>query len=532
MIRCPVIYIRYKGDILQRIEFHSQELLIGHELHHDINPPISIGNSQLKLSKIDSETVMASSTNGIDLLYKDEYLNTNEVILDEKQALTVDNQKLERFDIKCRVESVENISDKKQNPASLIAVNIATRSEDGQASPIYVVGKNTSRSSAIPQEKEPQLIQSTAVMPYGEPTVAREYCSLCLNTLDPNDADEKLRYFIIADNKSYHRYCWVEKLQRKEDETRVYHVQPPVPLKIVERVPVLTSTGPTNSIYDKPLGISEGTIVLKDKHTIQIYVRNNTNETLTISRNIGPGWVYMNMNPYHEVSNKLVIPPKMSCPIILYTHRVSPPWMKAELEFNERQYMLILSEYFTPIFVFMMFLLFSFSIIHILSVFNWIFGSLKAFLPVAFSIGLIGGWISFMMPAKALWTIYEMLDWLKSFLRISNTNVIARPIVGLQHIIWEQFSRQRIADIFNDLPMLFIISLACFVSVTIISMPIWFLISMLLGFFFDAFGIIGQLLIAIAYAVLYYYLFSLITEQYGFNPWQKAIDFLKQQFNK
>ncbi len=124
----------------------------------------------------------------------------------------------------------------------------------------------------------------------------RLFCGWSFETLDPDHPDPAKREFVrcVHCGRFYIAANWpgnCTAIHCQSEECEPYLVETPEQLIVTPRRPIPYNSGPLNSLSDKPLGISTGTVYLENGQPRRIAFRNNSDEPIEIPSSFGPLWL-------------------------------------------------------------------------------------------------------------------------------------------------------------------------------------------------------------------------------------------------
>jgi hypothetical protein len=392
-------------------------------------------------------------------------------------------------------------------------------------------------TTPIKIEAERQIVPAmphSIASPQGNPRLG---CAFCLYTLDPNDPDPEQRSFVADQdnpNKRYHRTCWEKQVKAALPDQRVLPltIQPPTRIKVTGVEPILLHSGPLTTINDRPLGISDGTLVLSpssDRPFEVLVVKNNANTSIQLDRDIGPAWAYFDWGHYRSTSTQVAIPPGGEVKVLVYAHPMRPIWASEMVNLTQQDRLLLMSRSgggfqvgAVALGVAVIYHLWSFLVNAAgglaASVNTYGFGAaVGVVFQYAFTLGVITVLTTFLIPNRLFWWAYRTLERLQGIFPFRSIGFLSNGISNLKDTLYDVFAKQQMAGWLSNPVKLVGGALTTGLLVSLTAIPFGFLvvpILLLLG------GFVG-LLLAGAYAVLMIWGISTVYQQYGFNLWAK-----------
>jgi hypothetical protein len=379
--------------------------------------------------------------------------------------------------------------------------------------------------SATPQAETIEITTTDdwALVPAGERRLAdrqllnRLGCGFCFRTLDPNDDNPKLRTFVQYNQRHYHDYCWSHHKPKGAGDAQALTIIPPDPLAEVHRTPVLFQGGPVNAITDQPLGISTGTISFDhrtDTGEKTLLIRNNTNTEQLLSRRRAPLWVYIDYGNYRAVSDEMSLHPNQEQTVTLHVHPAQPIWTQSTFYLNDQQALMIVSNRFKLMFALSILVLLVLTGSHLFFSWDWIWQefdrSLRDWVLLSLTTGGFIAWLFFMMPAQALWFIFDILQAISQIKVLYRVDLIKTAVDGGQNLIWEQFARERVVTWLQQPLRLLGMSVVVALLASMLALPLWALFGSI-SFTFSFLVFIATL----AYLLFVYVIVTSLLQTYG-----------------
>lgn len=156
-------------------------------------------------------------------------------------------------------------------------------------------------------------------------------CTFCFGTLDPNDPNPTLREFITIQQRAYHKYCWSSAEETPNEDVHELAVLPPSLLITTPRIPVILHAGPSNTINDKPLGMSMGVAAVDGGRPQVFIMRNNSDEPQSLDRKSGLAWAYLDFDTDSEAGEQITLKPHQEIQVTLYPHVIRPNFSRREI---------------------------------------------------------------------------------------------------------------------------------------------------------------------------------------------------------
>lgn len=365
-------------------------------------------------------------------------------------------------------------------------------------------------------------------------------CGYCYYTLDPTDTDMHKRDFVTYNRQYYHRTCWEQNLPTTAGPGEPVTLPVPTPLEVTQRTPILLHGGPINSLNDQPLGISKGTIAIKGAEAAanhspreqqSFIIKNNSDQRIHVARSVSPAWCYVDFGEYQKMSNVLDLGPQQQQQVEIYTHFAHPHWHQVPLRLNEAQEVLIVINKRSFPFSASLVVLLVLVLFVIFSGWGWIwnaspreFASVAELTWLVTVTGLFFGWIMFMMPARALWLLYDSISAVMK-LRFVRFLPLGGLFNSLRVSIWAQFAMGRVAHWYKRPRQLYGVALIGTLVGGLLGGVLWLTVAgvshLLVGLVSnDGFGlnVIGFLLLlslSVLYVLGVYLILALVLESYG-----------------
>lgn len=286
------------------------------------------------------------------------------------------------------------------NPPSVRPVQAPTQSQQNAVPPSYAIVKS--------EPIEVRMVTLTRPSRIG--------CKYCFYTLNPTDPDPQLQSFVKVGDNYYHATCY-EKLE----------IQPPIastkttigsiePLEWMWLSPVVLDPGPTNTIIDKPIGISVGTVTIRDRTPQVFFIQNNDAQTMNIPRTSGVAWAYLHHeNPYggHEYT----LAPSQSARIVVIPHFARPSFATSEIRLRENDVIDLSADTFSFSLLWNLILgaILTFSHFIILSSWGFSYSPWVGLFTTLISAVFVMAWLIYMIPGRLIGIGYAINIWLYKF---------------------------------------------------------------------------------------------------------------------
>lgn len=177
-------------------------------------------------------------------------------------------------------------------------------------------------------------------------------CKFCFNILNSADPDPEMADIVLIDGFHYHRVCW-NRVASPNAEVVSVTLPPITKLPDVEMVPIdARYKSVINGMGDSPLGISESTIKL-GAEPASFMIRNNSQETVEIARNLGTAWMYIDLEAEmiqrtNPPALTLSIPPGAVVRAWVTRSFIAPWIVRTEINLSRLQRVEIRVEQFSP----------------------------------------------------------------------------------------------------------------------------------------------------------------------------------------
>ena len=154
-------------------------------------------------------------------------------------------------------------------------------------------------------------------------TNGRLGCEYCFETLDPNNADPKLRTAVVVNSRPYHEVCW-----RMSPEYNLpgypLKLKAPPPCTVDVQIPLATShASVADTRYDMPWGISVTTLKL-DAPQRELLLINNGTTDLELDRRVMPPWASIEYGKRIGTNARKRVRPDDSTSVTIYPHFIQP----------------------------------------------------------------------------------------------------------------------------------------------------------------------------------------------------------------
>jgi hypothetical protein len=303
---------------------------------------------------------------------------------------------------------------------------------------IYPPTKAPSTARAI------EAVRPQAINQLTNTTRQRLGCPYCFRTLDPNDERRDFRQFVrSADGQTFHAICWDSHKESlsQPSEIKPVQIKAPDPLPVVDREPIVLYSGPSNAISDTPLGISVGTLFIQghpEAHNPNnvFALQNNSDQPITIHRNLGPRWLYLDFGRYDDApSPTITLQPNDYVQVKVYADQARPPYSQQDVYLLENDYIQVMTRTFSAALGLSLLILLAAAVVGFLMALSVLLGN-SWHGPAIISIvgGLMAGWAFFTSPSRLVWHGLRLVLGLRPILgRIS---LFDRPIKRLLRFFW------------------------------------------------------------------------------------------------
>jgi pSer/pThr/pTyr-binding forkhead associated (FHA) protein len=166
-------------------------------------------------------------------------------------------------------------------------------------------------------------------------------CAYCFSTINGSKDLSERKAILGTNNNYYHETCW-EKIDLSINGKTV-ELLPAPPLFAKQLAPKRISMEVDNTLDDKPLGISESRVILRELLPISFKIKNNEpNAVLRIPMPLlSAPWVTATVRPLPDHDGKVVINPDDEATVVLYPHLVRPLKHRCHLEFIPNRYVIV-----------------------------------------------------------------------------------------------------------------------------------------------------------------------------------------------
>jgi hypothetical protein len=178
---------------------------------------------------------------------------------------------------------------------------------------------------------------------------ARIPCAFCLHTINGDDLDEASRQIVVTSEGLYFHVACLTNMEKPPD-TRPTHLPSVLPLPAIVREPISISAEISNSLVDKPLGISESRIYLKHLEMQEFVIRNNDNNNLLLIPSKAAPWLHVEIafeanavNTISDRSGHTFLKPQELAYVVLRPHPIRPTRQRYRLYLSPENYLVVYS---------------------------------------------------------------------------------------------------------------------------------------------------------------------------------------------